>query len=63
MPHAFIEVQKRLLMHLNLARYLKFWALTKVQKLIFLAGVNGLGHTYLGVKEEGSYFKFYIKKG
>ena len=22
-----------------------------------------VGHTYLGVKEEGSYFKFYIKKG
>ena len=21
-----------------------------------------VGHTYLGVKEEGSYFKFYIKK-
>ena len=22
-----------------------------------------VGHTYLGVKEEGKYFKFYIKKG
>ena len=22
-----------------------------------------VGHTYLGVKEEGSYLKFYIKKG
>ncbi len=22
-----------------------------------------VGHTYLGVKEEGGYFKFYIKKG
>ena len=22
-----------------------------------------VGHTYLGVKEEGNYFKFYIKKG
>ena len=22
-----------------------------------------VGHTYLGVKEQGSYFKFYIKKG